>query len=193
MVNNFKAFAIDQLANVLDQASYEAMAALPLGFSAGIALSPQLNKAWRQSSVMASVLAQYIANQTGQDVLDNGDMVTLQGQLVASITIGSGIKPARIVTVSTALVIAIADYRVGLKRIAGAAVTAVTLPAGAQNGQEYVLEDLAKNFAAFPVTVSPPAGDNIAGDATFVCNVNKGSYTFARYAEGGTATWSVRS
>lgn len=192
MQNDFKAFAIDPTANVLDQASYEALAALLSGYQAGIAQSNQLNKTWRQSSVIASVLAQYISNQTGQDVLDNGDTAALLAQLVAAITVGSGVKPARIITVSTPLAIVNADYAIGLKRTIGPAVTAATLPA-AQNGQEFVIADLAKNFAGFPVTVTPPVGDNIAGDPTFVCNINKQVVSFRRFIEGGTATWSVKS
>lgn len=190
-INNYKAFATDPLANVLDQASYEALAALTLGYQAGIAQSNQLNKTWRQSSVVASVVAQYIANQTGLDVLDDGDTAALLAKLTTAITVGSGIKPARIVTVSTPLVIATGDYAVGLLRVAGIAAMTATLPAGAQVGQEYALEDLNKSFAQFPVTVSPPGGDNIAGDATFVCNVNKQSVKFRRYAVGGA--WSVKA
>jgi hypothetical protein len=192
-VNDFEVFATDPLANVMSQAAYTALAARTLGFQAGIANSSQLNKTWRQSAFMASVLAQYIANVTGNDVLDDGDAAGKLALLVNAITTGANIKPARVVTVSTALTIVPADYAVGLARVAAPAAVAASLPAGAANGQEFVLEDLVRNFNAFPVTVSPPGGDNIIGRATFVCNLDGGSWTFRKYVQGGSSTWSVKS
>lgn len=189
-INNFKAFGTDPLANVLDQASYEALAALALGYTAGIAASNQLNKTWRQSSVISSMIAQYIANQTGLDVLDDGNTATLLANFVSAITIGSGVKPARIVTIN-AVVFAPADYAVGLLRTAGIAAGTASLPAGAQIGQEFELADLNKSFAGNPITVTPPGGDNIAGDANFICNINKQVVRFKRYANPGA--WSVKS
>lgn len=187
--SDFVPFGTDPLANVMTQADYLALAARVLGFQTGIANSSQLNKTWRQAAFMAAALAQYVVNQTALDMLDDGNLANAITRLTSAITIGSGIKPARIVTVSTALVITAADYAVGLARIAAPAATAASLPAGAQVGQEFVIEDLVKNFNTFPVTVTPPAGDNIAGDANFVCNVNKQSVRFRRYAVGGA--WSV--
>lgn len=72
--NNFKAFALDPNANVTSQADWEALPALLSGFTAGKASSAQVNKAIRQASFIAAALAQYTANKSGQDVLDNGDL-----------------------------------------------------------------------------------------------------------------------
>ena len=72
--NNFKAFALDPNANVMSQADWEALPALLSGFTAGKASSAQVNKAIRQASFIAAALAQYTANKSGQDVLDNGDL-----------------------------------------------------------------------------------------------------------------------
>ncbi|MBF7994087.1 hypothetical protein [Rahnella laticis] len=89
--NNFKAFGISNGANVTNQADYEALAALLSGFTAGKASSAQVNKALRQGTVMASVLAQFIANTTTLDVLDNGDTATLLTNLLAALkTNGAG-------------------------------------------------------------------------------------------------------
>ncbi len=189
--NDFKAFAIDPLANVIDQATYQALAALGTGFQAGIAKSDELNKAWRQSSIGAYIIGQYIMTQTGLDALDDGDLATLLARFTNAVTIGSAVKPARIVTVSTPLVISAADYAIGLNRTVGVAAVAASLPGAAQNGQEFELADLSKNFNAFPVTVTPPAGDSIAGDATFVLNINKQVARFKKYTQGGSAIWSV--
>ncbi|TGC25271.1 phage tail protein [Escherichia sp. E1130] len=72
--NDFKAFALDPNANVMSQAEWEALPALLSGFMAGKASSAQVNKAIRQASFIAASLAQYIANKSGQDVLDDGDL-----------------------------------------------------------------------------------------------------------------------
>ncbi|WP_435945875.1 hypothetical protein [Dryocola sp. BD586] len=47
-VNDFKAFATGELANVLSQPEYEDLEALGTGFQSGIARSEELNKVWRQ-------------------------------------------------------------------------------------------------------------------------------------------------
>ena len=75
--NDFLPFAIASGANVLPQEDYSNLPALSTGFTSGLASSMQINKAIRQGTVMASVLAQFIAETTGSDVLDNGDTVTL--------------------------------------------------------------------------------------------------------------------
>jgi hypothetical protein len=81
--NNFKPFAVGAGANVTAQADYEALAALVSGFTAGKASSAQVNKARRQSTALASVLAQFIANTTGNDVLDDGNTAIVPTNLIA--------------------------------------------------------------------------------------------------------------
>lgn len=73
-INNFKPFALDRNANVTSQADWEALPALLSGFTAGKASSAQVNKAIRQASFIAAALAQYTANKSGLDVLDDGDL-----------------------------------------------------------------------------------------------------------------------
>lgn len=187
---DFLPFAIDPAANVVDQATYAALAAVATGYSAGIAQSNQFNKTWRQSSVMATIVARFIAAQTGLDVLDNADLATLLANYTAAVKSAGNVKSARIVTVSTALTVDLTDYAIGLKRTVSPAVTAASLPAGV-HGQEFVISDLAKNFGAFPVTFTPPAGDDIAGDATYVANINKQTVRFTRYLAGSIGSWSV--
>ncbi|EPL9735054.1 gp53-like domain-containing protein [Citrobacter freundii] len=72
--NNFKPFATAANANVTAQADWEALPALLSGFTAGKASSAQINKALRQASFIAAALAQYTANKSGLDVLDDGDL-----------------------------------------------------------------------------------------------------------------------
>lgn len=73
-INNFKPFATAANANVTNQTDWETLPALLSGFTAGKASSAQVNKAIRQASFIAAALAQYTANKSGLDVLDDGDL-----------------------------------------------------------------------------------------------------------------------
>ena len=87
--NDFKAFATGENANVLTQAEYEELAALPAGFSSGIARSEQLNKVWRQASTIAAVVSSFMADKSGDDVLDEGDISALKATLVKALLANS--------------------------------------------------------------------------------------------------------
>lgn len=84
--NEFLTFGTAANANVLPNADYQALPARTSGFGSGVAKSEQLNKVWRQSSVMTSAMAQYIADSTGNDVLDNGDMAALSDGLSSALS-----------------------------------------------------------------------------------------------------------
>ncbi|UHD37472.1 hypothetical protein LT989_01880 [Citrobacter portucalensis] len=73
-INNFKPFATAANANVMSQADWEGLPALLSGFTSGKAASAEVNKAIRQASFIAAALAQYTANKSGLDVLDDGDL-----------------------------------------------------------------------------------------------------------------------
>ncbi|OZU11593.1 phage tail protein [Salmonella enterica subsp. enterica serovar Altendorf] len=72
--NDFKAFAAGKNANVMSQEEWEALPALLSGFTSGKAASAQVNKVIRQASFIAAAIAQYTADKSGQDVLDDGDL-----------------------------------------------------------------------------------------------------------------------
>ncbi|MBS9422297.1 phage tail protein [Photorhabdus caribbeanensis] len=83
--NEFLTFGIAEGANVLSNEEYAALAARVNGFSAGVAKSRELNKAWRQSSIITHILADFIAKESGKDVLDNGDINALKSNLALAI------------------------------------------------------------------------------------------------------------
>lgn len=85
--NDFLPFATGGSANVLTQAQYAALisSVIANGFSSGVAQSAQLNKVWRQSSIMAAVLAQFAADYSGQNSTDDGTTATLEANLVTAI------------------------------------------------------------------------------------------------------------
>ena len=83
-INKFLPFATGGSANVVSDDAYAALAALATGYQSGVAQSQQLNKTWRQSSVMAAVLGQIIAN-SGVDAKDSDTVATLVANLLAAI------------------------------------------------------------------------------------------------------------
>ncbi|WP_232439443.1 hypothetical protein [Burkholderia ubonensis] len=87
--NDFLPFATGPGANVVDQATYAALSALTTGFLSGTAQSVQLNKVWRQSSIMAAVIAQFIVAQTGQAAVDDGTTATLLANFTKAVNAAS--------------------------------------------------------------------------------------------------------
>lgn len=84
--NDFQPFAYGGAANVVSQSAYVALTSiLQNGFSSGVAQSAQLNKVWRQSSIMAAVLAQFSSDYSGQNSTDDGTTATLETNLIAAI------------------------------------------------------------------------------------------------------------
>ncbi|WP_118984893.1 tail fiber protein [Photorhabdus sp. CRCIA-P01] len=79
--NDFKAFSISNNANVVSQEKYETDKSLQEGFPPGNISTHLLNKALRQSSTIASVVANFIATQSSDDVLDDGDIAKLTAKL----------------------------------------------------------------------------------------------------------------
>lgn len=82
--NNFKPFAIGAGANVTSQADWEVLASLVSGFQSGKASSAQMNKAFRQATFVAAALAQYTADKSGLDVLDDGDVAGFVAKMSAA-------------------------------------------------------------------------------------------------------------
>ncbi|MCA8242819.1 hypothetical protein [Burkholderia sp. AU32262] len=87
--NDFLPFATGPGANVVDQATYAALTALTTGFLSGTAQSVQLNKVWRQSSIMSAVIAQFIVAQTGQAAVDDGTTPTLLANFTKAVNAAS--------------------------------------------------------------------------------------------------------
>lgn len=100
-------------------------------------------------------------------------------------------KAAAIVTSSAALNISLIQRSVALLRSAAPAAQAITLPAGAANGHEIVIEDVFGNLQAYPATVTLlGVGETIAGAANYVMNRNFQTTTFRLYDNGVTRIWS---
>ncbi|MGG6461387.1 gp53-like domain-containing protein [Solilutibacter silvestris] len=83
--NDFLPFAAGGSANVLAQASYASDPATTNGFQTGVAKSNHANKALRQATIMASVIAQFIIKNTTANVIDDGTLTTIEANLEAAI------------------------------------------------------------------------------------------------------------
>lgn len=86
-INNFKPFAAASGANVTSQTDYEALTVLATGFTTGVAKSAQMNKAIRQGTFGVAGLAQFIADTSDTDVLDDGDLNKFSNLLKDTITL----------------------------------------------------------------------------------------------------------
>ncbi|HCM64796.1 MAG TPA: hypothetical protein DIT05_19985, partial [Morganella sp. (in: Bacteria)] len=82
--NEFLPFGTAEGANVLAAPEYENLAARHNGFTSGVAKSKELNKVWRQASVMASALAQFIVDTDKKDLLDDGNAPAVKNRLVSA-------------------------------------------------------------------------------------------------------------
>lgn len=77
MANDFLPFSTSGTANVYTNAEYTADADHTNGNQPGIAKSKLVNKALRQCSIISTVVAQYIADITGTNAVDDGTTATL--------------------------------------------------------------------------------------------------------------------
>lgn len=87
--NDFLPFAAAGGAGVLTQAEYAALAGRLTGFVDGIAEPAEVNKVWRQASVMAAMLGQFIGDYGALDALDDGDVADLVRDFARSIQRGT--------------------------------------------------------------------------------------------------------
>jgi hypothetical protein len=111
--NDFLPFANSGGANVTSQAAYVALTSLIAnGFLSGVAPSAQFNKALRQSTAIAAALAQFIADTSLDNVLDDGNAANL----LASLKKSAAALPDFTATLSASGVIKIPVMVAGVKR-----------------------------------------------------------------------------
>jgi hypothetical protein len=77
--------AVGAGANVDTQSDFNGSGYQEQGFSSGLAQSKQLNKCWRQASMVAAAIANFIANVLGVNVLDDGNLTNLVSQFTAAV------------------------------------------------------------------------------------------------------------
>lgn len=83
--NEFLPFATVSGANVMSQSDWVSLPARSTGFQDGVAMPDECNKAWRQASFIGAVIGQFIADYSGLDALDNGNVADLEAKFVAAL------------------------------------------------------------------------------------------------------------
>lgn len=184
--NDFLPFSGGAGANVLTQAAYLALSTLRTnGFQAGTAQSAQLNKVWRQSSIMSAVLAQLIVDNTGQNAIDDGTTATLLANLKTAVggrligiqvfaTVGSFTYTP---TVGTSSVVVEAVGGGGAGGGAAATSTSQIASAGGGGSGAYGKGRFTSSFSGVTVTVG-------AGGAASAAGANAGN-------PGGTSSFGA--
>lgn len=85
-VNNIIPFCpTDTGTNLLSQGDYAVAPDRTIGNQPGVASSKLVNKAMRQSAFISSQVAQYVADKSGSDVLDDGNTTKLLAQMNAAL------------------------------------------------------------------------------------------------------------
>lgn len=78
--------ATDNGTNLLTQAEYNADSQRPIGNQPGVARSKLVNKAMRQSSLIASAIAQFLANRQSNNITDSLTPATIAGYMETAIS-----------------------------------------------------------------------------------------------------------
>lgn len=123
--NDFQAFATGGSANVLTQSAYAALTTLIAnGFQSGVANSQQLNKVWRQSSVVAAAIGSIVAS-ANLNALDDGNISVLAANIRSAL---AGAK-AGVAGLSAASTLTVADSNKLFVLTASSTGYTTTLPA----------------------------------------------------------------
>jgi hypothetical protein len=168
--NDFLAFATGGGANVLSQDDYAALSAVLTGYQSGVASSAALNKTWRQSSLMANVLAQLIVAKTGQPVIDDGTTATLLSNLASAMSVGS--------------------YAVDVGAVNAYAITLNPAPSEYLDGMVFGMRATHANTDASTINVNGLGPIGISGSTGALQGgeiVAQGNYLFRFNAVAGTA------
>lgn len=88
--SQFSAFGLGPGAYVLTPAAYSALPARTTGFPAGLLPKENLNTPLRQASSISTMIANFIAANQGDDVMDDGDLAALLEQFGAALLAYTG-------------------------------------------------------------------------------------------------------
>jgi hypothetical protein len=104
--NDFLSFAAASGSNVLAQSTYAAASATATGYVTGVASAPAINKTLRQTTLITSMVANFIVDKAVQPVVDDGTISTIEANFVTAIQNVAGtriIQITDVVNLTTAL------------------------------------------------------------------------------------------
>jgi hypothetical protein len=154
-LNNFLPFCnTDTGTNLLSQGDYAAALGRTEGNAPGIASLELVNKALRQSSAIASQIAQFVSNKLDENVVDDGVLADLQTQLV------NAFDRARVVSKATSYsLVALTDELV----LFSAAATATLPTAVGITGKVFIIIN---PTGSYNVTINTTSAQTIGGAAS---------------------------
>lgn len=163
---DFVPFGTGAGANVTAQSTYVAETTTSTGFQSGVASSADCNKAWRQGTVMAAAVANFIGNELSANVLDNGDLATLTTQLTDAVTTNA--TAAATTVVNSAL----GSFTIPFLRVTGQ-IASAQVPQAAVTQYQSQLQ-IAGSQISGAITVSATitaTGFNVSSDLTLKSDV----------------------
>ena len=193
--NDFVPFAAAFDANVETQSEYLADAALGPGVITGLAKSALYNKVARQSSLIASVIAQYIVQQLGVNVIDDGTTATILSNL--SKALNSTTNGSVGITSSTTVTIPEGVYYFRFKDVTGGGggaggSTGNSSGGSAGGGSPYADGGFAVNpgdVITFTIGTGGTGGVNANGAAGASTLIKLNSTTMIMVTGGGGGIW----
>lgn len=156
-VNDFLPFATGGGANVISQAAYAALPALPGGFVSGIAESNQVNKVLRQTSFVSAALMQFVANTLSINTPDDGNFSAAVTNITSAIQSAIAGSSGVMVLAPTSFNIFAADSR---KLYVSTASIAVGLPSPGTLTSTWRVDFYAYQGA---IVLIPGSGGNLNG------------------------------
>lgn len=165
--NQFYPFATDSSANIMSLTDYYALTQRPTGFQSGNARSAQCNRVWRQSSVMASALGQWMANR-GVNALDDGSVANLTASIESAT---DAMLTLNLSAGSTTTLDATTQANFPMLQITGYLNVTTYLVVPATPGRWVILNDSTGSSSLFVKTASGTGAVATRGQATtLVCD-----------------------
>jgi hypothetical protein len=184
--------ATDTGTNLITDSAYNTDAQRPIGNQSGTARSALVNKALRQSTLMAAGLAQFIADNQANNILDTLTPATIETYLIAALqALGS---PA-VQNKSTTYLLQVTDRNSLINAITGTWTLSLMAGSGVTSGFGFK----ARNSGGGIITIAPNGADNLDGASTLVLQPGDEAHilwdgttwwTTARFQIGGGA-WST--
>lgn len=185
--NEFLPFAADPAANCMLQTDYAAagFTARVLGFQTGTAISLQLNKVWRQASLIAAMIGAFSVSQSGFDMLDDGTpagMAALQAHFTQAVRqVGSsGISTAYLPlaggTITGPLTINSAPWQIAINAPAGQGAYVWLSRPAAQNALLQVNTSNVARWNLILASNEPESGGNAGSNIVINRFADNGAY-----------------
>lgn len=187
--------ATDTGTNLLSDTAYAADAQRSTGNQPGTARSPLVNKALRQTSLIAAAVAQFIADNQANDVVDTATPATIESYFLAAI---NAITSASVLAKTATYTTVTTDRNRLIDATSG--TWALNLLASATAGSGF--RHAVRNSGAGVITITPNGAETIdaaatltllAGDEVILITDGANWKTISRFIAAGSADPSTQN